>query len=424
MSSENDIFTKLELQELEIKDLKSEIAGLRQMILVKNTENGKMKMSLRTTQKKLSSLQILTMSYSDQVKNILSPDQMDMITPSDTEPNVSRCDTSTDMSVSSPLFIPRQGQLSSFQFHPPNQSTGVAPPPPPQFSVPPLVPDHNDNLSVQSTAQTDKPPQSSAGANESSPILRKVFPARSASIAKSLSQTPYISNPTKVQLSAAQPQPDPTGKLSCPECGKKFTNLNLHLTLKHKKKPVPANLSNIKCHLCKRTVKKENEANHMKKVHNNESSASDPEYEVETVITSKQVQGKQVYQVRWRLGDTTWEPEENLTNCKEKIEEYWEQQKIASSNHPSTSLRSEAKKIKLKIRSLERNPRGGTVPSVKMMVKESTSVKRVRMKYAKTLNVKVEQLQLMLKDRKLKDGERVKGLEGEVLTATGLSWVL
>ena len=63
------------------------------------------------------------------------------------------------------------------------------------------------------------------------------------------------------------------------------------------------------------------------------------------------------------------------------------------------------------------------LPSVKMMVKESTSVMRVKMKYAKTLNVKVEQLQLMLKDRKLEDGERVTGLKGEVLTATGLSWV-
>ena len=148
MSSENDIFTKLELQELEIKDLKSEIASLRQMIVIKNKENGKMKMSLQTTQKKLSSLQILTMSYSDQVKNILSHDQMEMITPSDTELNVSRCDTSTDMSVSSPLFIPRPGHLSSFQS------------------------DHNDNISVQSTAQSDRPPQSSADANESSPMTR------------------------------------------------------------------------------------------------------------------------------------------------------------------------------------------------------------------------------------------------------------
>jgi hypothetical protein len=192
----------------------------------------------------------------------------------------------------------------------------------------------------------------------------------------------------------------------------------------HKKKPVPANLSTIiKCHLCKRTVKKGNEAIHMKKVHNNELSESDPEYEVEKVITSKQLQGKQVYQVRWRLGDTTWEPEENLINCKEKIEGYWQQQKIDVSNYQSTSLRNEAKKIKLKIRSLDRNPRGETVPSVKMMVKDSTSVKRVKMKYAKTLNVKVDQLLLMSKDRVLEDGERVKGLDGELLIASGLSWM-
>ena len=65
--------------------------------------------------------------------------------------------------------------------------------------------------------------------------------------------------------------------LSCfEECGKKFTNLNLHTTLMHKKKRVPANITTVKCYLCKRTLKKENEATHMKKVHRNELSESDP----------------------------------------------------------------------------------------------------------------------------------------------------
>merc|ERR1719318_2351245 len=152
----------------------------------------------------------------------------------------------------------------------------------PQFSNPPLESDSVANLPSHATAR-HIPPQSSAGSNDPSPILRKVHPTRSASIAKSLSQTPYISNPTKVMLSASPPRPDPAGKLSCPECGKKFTNLNLHLTLKHKKKPLSAAnlLTTIKCHLCKRTVKKENEANHMKKFHNNDSSDPDAEYEVE-----------------------------------------------------------------------------------------------------------------------------------------------
>ena len=60
------------------------------------------------------------------------------------------------------------------------------------------------------------------------------------------------------------------------ECGEKFTNPNLHMTLMHKKKPVPANITTVKCYLCKRTLKKENEATHMKKVHRNELSESDP----------------------------------------------------------------------------------------------------------------------------------------------------
>ena len=50
---------------------------------------------------------------------------------------------------------------------------------------------------LQSIAQTDRPPQSSADANESSPIHRKILPTLSASIAKSLTQTTYISNPIK-----------------------------------------------------------------------------------------------------------------------------------------------------------------------------------------------------------------------------------
>lgn len=77
-------------------------------------------------------------------------------------------------------------------------------------------------------------------------------------------------------------------------------------------------------------MKKENEATHMKKVHSNEMSESDPdpEYEVETVfIASKKVQGKQGVPGQVEVGDTTKEPEENLDNCREKIEEYWEKQK-------------------------------------------------------------------------------------------------
>ena len=32
------------------------------------------------------------------------------------------------------------------------------------------------------------------------------------------------------------------------------------------------------------------------------------------------------YKVKWNLGDTTWEPEENLMNCTQKIEEFRKRQ--------------------------------------------------------------------------------------------------
>ena len=54
-----------------------------------------MKMTLRTQQMKLSSLQRLNKSYKTQVRNILFPDQIERMTPSDYEATVSRCDTSS-----------------------------------------------------------------------------------------------------------------------------------------------------------------------------------------------------------------------------------------------------------------------------------------------------------------------------------------
>jgi hypothetical protein len=44
------------------------------------------------------------------------------------------------------------------------------------------------------------------------------------------------------------------------------------------------------------------------------------------------------------------------------------------------------------------------------------------MKYGKTLGVNIEQLQLRWKERQLADDETLLGLQGEVLTATGLGW--
>jgi len=412
MSSAMDLMTQVEVQELEINDLRREIASLREIIQIKNSESGKMKMTIRTQEIKLSSLQRLAESYTTKVKNILSPDQM--MTPSDSELTASRWDTSSDLSVSSPLFIPREG-TTSFEFQPPHQSTVMAPQPP--HSSPYPVPHHDHNyLAPQSTSPREEPTQPSAD-DESSSIPIKVLPVRSASIAKPKPHSLFTSNPTKLKLSSVQDQEDGTDKLS----RRKFSTLKLHLTSQHKGKPIPMNLSTLKCHLCKRNVRKENEAKHMEKVHKDESS--DSEYEVEKVLSYRKDQGKMVYQVRWRLGDTTWEPIENLTNCQDKIEEFWKEKKAASSDQSLVGRSKDSKKIKFKMQSLERKPSGESVPAVKMLVKETTSVKRVKVKYARTLKVKVEQLQLMMKDRVMEDRERVKGLQGEVLTVKGLDWL-
>jgi len=49
------------------------------------------------------------------------------------------------------------------------------------------------------------------------------------------------------------------------------------------------------------------------------------EWEVEKILDSRQRQGKNEYLVRWKgytQGDNTWEPEDNLQNAGEKLQEY------------------------------------------------------------------------------------------------------
>ena len=393
--------TMLEVKELEIQDLRNEIFSLKNVISSKNRENGELKTSLKAQQARLSSLQRLSESYSNQVRNILSTGQQEqqssgLVTPAPTEAS----DTSSDKSLSSPLFLPRAAIIphpESFDFQLPPQSSS------------------SGQLSFQSSTLSKHLPQTPVDLHLQllhSSKVRKVCPLGSSSQPKS-------SSPTPRQL-AAPSQPS-VWKQTCPICSKQFTNLNLHVTLKHLKK-LPTPVLTYKCPLCKRVMKKENQGRHMKKVHRKEISKD--EYEVELVISARKEEGKMMYQVRWVLGDTSWEPEENLANCQDKITDYWKQQKIVGNIPPSTSTKKGGRKIQLYVRCLERNTRGRRVSNVKMVISETSSVRRVKIKYGKVLGegVNIDQLQLFGKGKLLEDDQMVMGLEGEVLTAKRLGW--
>jgi hypothetical protein len=52
---------------------------------------------------------------------------------------------------------------------------------------------------------------------------------------------------------------------------------------------------------------------------------NEPEYEVEQILDKKMSWCKPYYLVKWKgypLHDSTWEPRENLVNCKKLLEEY------------------------------------------------------------------------------------------------------
>jgi len=49
------------------------------------------------------------------------------------------------------------------------------------------------------------------------------------------------------------------------------------------------------------------------------------EWEVEKILDSRQRHGKNKYLIKWKgytQGDDTWEPEDNLQNAGEKLQEY------------------------------------------------------------------------------------------------------
>jgi len=77
------------------------------------------------------------------------------------------------------------------------------------------------------------------------------------------------------------------------------------------------------------------------------SEEEDDEYEVEKILDKRRKKGIIQYLVKW-LGydETTWEPEENLENCRKLVEEF-ENKINKKNNKPSRHLVSKAKLLKL-----------------------------------------------------------------------------
>ena len=58
------------------------------------------------------------------------------------------------------------------------------------------------------------------------------------------------------------------------------------------------------------------------------------EYEVDTILKKRIKKGKTEYFVRWKYyNDTTWEPEENLQNVRQMIEQFEKKVMILSGLH-------------------------------------------------------------------------------------------
>jgi len=412
--------------ELEIADLKSEITSLKNIIITKNTDIALLKNTVNSQKSQLSKLQGLADSYNRQVMDILSPDKdlitpdkdlinhdkdilspdkdflspyKDILTPPATEN--SRCDTSSDNSISTPFFQPRAAVLPE----------GAVDPPP--LEVPPPNPSTSTQQNKEHSYSLLSPKPSAVVASErpsamlvvSPEPLNNNFRVSPRRLATSACPSTILDAPP-----AGSGKSCSAGRLTCPICNKQFTNLNLHLTVKHKQNPSKGKLPTYKCPHCKRTVRHENEKKHMKKVHAEE--CSEEEYDVEKVINVRKEGVNMVYQVRWTLGDTTWEPEGHLTNCRDKIEEFWQERKLG-------------KKIRIQVRTIEVNPRGKAVPGVRMNIYESADVRRVKTKYCKTLDL-CGQVQLFKGGARLEDHQVLKGMmfgsEGEVLMATGLTF--
>jgi transposase InsO family protein len=61
------------------------------------------------------------------------------------------------------------------------------------------------------------------------------------------------------------------------------------------------------------------------------------EYEVEDILSMKRVSGKPHYLVKWKGYDTsenTWEPIENLTDCRQLVQQFHQQEKEISPSQP------------------------------------------------------------------------------------------
>jgi len=369
-----NIFTKFEVQGLQLKSLRTEVTNLREIIKVKNEENAKLKTTLKSQEILLNSVKKIVEKCSNQVGKVVTKQSTSSIsTFHDTNADITSGSSSPSFSLKSPQPI-TPVIVSSYSLKP---MESKAPP--------------TDRSTSHSTKAGNQP-----GVKHHEDTWNVRVP-RDCSVFDVNGNT--VSN---IQNVSNLRNFDGNDKKACVKFKKACSNL-LGIS------PLTTNTD-----VSRKSSERDLRNKKMKEYKVSEEQ-KDVEYEVDKIISYKVELGKKLYKVRWSLGGTTWEEVANLTNCNQAVKEFWKNRfkKKKSSNEC-------VRHIRFKVRCQEKDSRGEKVPGIKFSVKETCTVGKVKKKYGYKLNVNVEKL--VWNGRTLQDDEIVKDLEGEVLNATEVTW--
>jgi len=392
MSSRGEnIFIKLEVQEQQLEDLRTEVTNLRDMIKVKNEETAKLKRTLKSQETLLNSVKKLVEKCSNQVGEVVSKQsQSTSSLLSGSEPSTSH-DTNAEMTSGSSSSLPCLLTTPSFSLKSPSITPVIVS----SFSIP---------LMEFKDPPTDRSTYLSPEAGKQLGVKHHEDPGNGR-VARDWPQFDVNCNTVShIQNVSNLRNFEGNKKKTCVKVKKPYLNLN------------PLGISPLTNDTDGSRKSSERILNTKKLKENKESEGqTDVEYEVDKIISYKVELGKKLYKVRWSLGGTTWEDVANLTNCNQAIKEFWKNRyrKSPSSNEC-------VRHIRFKVSCQEKDSRGEKVPGLKFSVKETCTVRKVKEKYCYKLNVDVQQL--VWKKKILQDDEIVQDLEGEVVTATGVTW--